>query len=124
MAHGKARLWRCHRPGDRKKYYRNKGLAIDAFRAEVEDRKAKRCAALVQLQGWLGFGIGEVMGSRCYITVPKDRAPAAVDRIQQLRAQGKLAVCKGPGGSPCLGLEWARVMVNGVVIEVIGKVES
>jgi len=118
-----ARLFRAARPGDRKKYFRNKGLATDAWRAEIEDGKVKRGAAMVKLQALLGIGKAMIQGRRCWITYPAQLASQATDRLAELRAKGQLIVCKTGTGAVCLGPNWARVMVGGVVIEVMAQDE-
>jgi len=117
------RIFREYRPGDRKKYFRNKGLATDGWRAEIEDGKAKRCAAVSKLQALLGLGSVKMQGQHCWITYPAPLAGQASARIAELRAKGQLIVCKTGTGAVCLGSNWARVMVGGVVIEVMAQDE-
>lgn len=116
---GNARLFRAARPGDRKKYWRRSGLAVDAYLAVQADERAKRCAAVVKVQALLGFGTGEVMGRRCYVTYAPDKAPAATERIGELRARQVLSVCHSANGAACFGTNWARVMVDGVAVEIV-----
>lgn len=103
----------------RKTRFRGAGLAGDAFTIEVIDQKARRRTALVQLAAWLGFGEAVTQGSRLWITYASARKAEATARIQELQAQEKLRICTAKNGAVCLAPNWARVTVNGVVIEVL-----
>ena len=110
------RLFRAWRPGDRKKNWRKQGLANDAFTSAQAGAAARRCGAASKLQLLVGGGVAEVCGADVRLTL---RREAQLDTVVALAGRGALEICHAVNGARCLTDRWARVLVDGVLIEVV-----
>ena len=118
-----ARLFRAARPGDRKQYFRSPGLRGDATetpraltKAEMRAHKLSCAESLVTLLGVPCMV--KLIGQHLSIVYDSKHAPTVTERIQTLRAQQKLAICRAGNGAVNLAPNWARVLYGRLQIEV------